>query len=86
MNRKESDQNMATSTIVKQTYVAKLNNGVGPTGAVKTLNLSLGTIKSNIADTSATWTKALAIAAALEACLIKSIYYVDHGINNRIES
>lgn len=62
----------ATATTIKIAYNLKLNNGESSTGAVKTLNLSLGAINKDTADDD----KALALADLIEAALTKSVYMV----------
>lgn len=49
-----------------------LNNGVSPSGAVKTIMQSIGTLSSVQSDYDAQ--KILNIANAMEQCLTKSMY------------
>lgn len=62
-----------TETLESLSSRMRLSNGQTSTGAVKTVNVSLGTLDKNAWDPD----KAMAIANALEPCLDKSIYVVD---------
>ncbi len=63
----------ATATTTKIAVNLKLNNGTSSTGAVKTLNVSLGTINKDSLDLD----KVLALSDLVETCLTKSVYVVE---------
>lgn len=78
---------MARGIIQKYSVKMKLNNGSTSTGAVKTVNVGIGSTSNQITITnyagsdgssiSTGRTKALAISNALSACLSKSVYALE---------
>ena len=69
--RKAVNKTMAATTVVEKVAVnLKLNNGISPTGAVKTVTVSMGTIS----DTGFDADKALAVSRLIAACLEKTVY------------
>jgi len=70
-----------TETMIKNQCNMKLNNGTDSEGNVKTVNVSLGTLSDSGWDAA----KAYACANAIEACLSKTIYQVQHVLTNSLE-
>lgn len=85
-------QPMATAVLKSIGVTLALNNGVSPTGSVKTVNVKLGGTNQNInattynTDLSTNRTKALALATAIEMILTKSIYEVDETTVNKLSN
>lgn len=73
---------MAVSeTMIKNVCNMKLNNGTDSEGNVKTVNVSLGTLSASAWDAQ----KAYACASAIEGCLSKTIYQVQHVLTNSLQ-
>lgn len=81
---------MATANLRSIGVILKLNNGVTPTGTVRTVNVALGGTSQKInttvynTDLASSRAKAYAIASAIEACLEKSVYYLSEETVNSI--
>lgn len=71
---------MATESIQKITATMGLNNGTDSEGNQRIVNVSLGTMSKNNWDGD----KVLAICAALEPCLDKSLSQVIKGTTSRV--
>ena len=63
----------AVTTLNKVSVSLKLNNGTSATGAVKTVSISLGTLKKDAFNAD----KAMAIVGALTPCLNKTLVSVN---------
>lgn len=83
---------MAIATLNNISVVLKLNNGTTASGGIKTVNLKLGGSSQAInmtaynADLSSSRAKALALAGAIEDCLIKSVYMITETTDNEISN
>ncbi len=75
---------MAVETIAKAaSVIMKLNNGVSPTGTVKTVSLNIGSLNKNYAPATDD-VKALAIVDLLCECISKSLYRVERTLTSEI--
>lgn len=63
----------AVTTLNKVSVNVKVNNGTTPTGTVKTLSVSLGSLNKDAFDAD----KAMAIVRLLEPCLEKALVSVE---------
>ncbi len=73
----------AVATTIKVAYQLKLNNGVSPSGTIKTLTIPLGrSINKNTANND----KALAIANAVGHILSKTVYMLVRTDTSGIEN
>lgn len=59
-----------TSTMTRVTVKMLLNNGTDASGNIKTVSVSLGALSTTGYDDD----KAMAVVAAIEPCLTKSVY------------
>lgn len=73
---------MATSTPVKYAIQLRLNNGLDPDGNVKVAAISL----PKLSVSGYTDEKALAVVAAIEACLSKELIDIYKIFTSAIES
>lgn len=64
---------MATTTLKKVSVNIKLDNGIDTEGRARTVSISLGSLSKDNFDAD----KALAVVAALEPCLSKTVSTVE---------